>query len=55
MQPLALRRVTSLMAVRGGQLGPFVQDAELAVFDDHSDDLAAVDAAEVDLDSCDSD
>jgi hypothetical protein len=34
----------------GGQLGPIVQDREPAVFDDHGDDLAAVDVTEVDLD-----
>src|SRR5215831_17971323 len=34
----------------GGQMGPIVQDLELAVLDDHGDDLAAVDIAEMDLD-----
>jgi len=37
----------------GGQLSPFVQDAELAVFDDDGDDLATVDVAEVDFHSGD--
>jgi hypothetical protein len=33
----------------GGQLGSVVEDPELAVLDDHGDDLATVDVAEVDL------
>jgi hypothetical protein len=33
----------------GGQLGSVVQDAELAILDDHGDDLAAVDVTEVDF------
>src|SRR5215469_9408925 len=36
-----------------GQLGPVVQDAELAVFGDDGDDLAAVDVTEVDFHSGD--
>jgi hypothetical protein len=49
--PLALRRVTSLMTVRGWAASwiPSCRDAELAVFDDDDDDLPAVDVAEVDL------
>lgn len=45
-------RVTSLMTL-GGRVDswdPIVQDPELAVIDDHGDDLAAV-AGRVDLDS----
>jgi hypothetical protein len=33
----------------GGQLGPIVQDPELAVLDGHGDDLATVDMTKADL------